>query len=105
MRVAALAGACSRGRGKTRQGAVRLATIEVQNINLHAEFNDEPAAVVTFKITPEDAKAAIEPFELAIGVPHLGDYAQTVDRAFRAMHRLVRDLDEKLRPRPTEEAS
>lgn len=82
-----------------------MATIELRKIDLGAEFEGEAGAIVTFRITPVDAKAWIEPFDLPIGVPHRGDYAQTVDRAFRAMHRLARDLEEKLRPRPTEEAS
>lgn len=75
-----------------------MAAIELLDIDLAVEWSGNPAATLRFRITSGDAKTIIEPFELAITVGRHGSLDDTVDRGFRAIHRLAQELDEKLRP-------
>jgi hypothetical protein len=75
-----------------------MAAIELLDIDLAVIYGDGPGATLRFRITPADGKAEIEPFVLEVSVPRQGNLDSTVDRGFRAIHRMAHALEEKLRP-------
>lgn len=75
-----------------------MTAIELRSIDLEVEFNGEPGATISFRVSPSDGKAKIEPFILEVSVPRRGTLDEAVARGFRAIHRLAQALDEKLAP-------
>lgn len=71
--------------------------IELRDIDLAVELDGDMGATLRFRITPQDAKAHVEPFEIEVTVLRQGNLDDTVDRGFRAIHRLAQALEEKLR--------
>lgn len=83
-----------------------MAAIELRDIDLAVDINGQPAATLRFRIYPSDAKAEIDPFDLSITVLRQGSIDDTVDRGFRAIHRMAQALEERLgHPSPTPPAS